>query len=192
MLAPGRVANKGLHTMRSKAIKIKDGSLRQGATPWQNLPGHVRHRVTSENPWAPKTTTPQDKMVQDVYAGYFTVMGPDEQWEIWVSSPEPGLRNGISFVKTVQYRDEPFAPVDHRAVLLLQKSAARNRHNVDAVKRHLEEIQKSLADNKEAKARFFRDALYEEFMPLYTNERYQGKILRPVRPVTVPDQLVTP
>ena len=149
------------------------------------LPPFIRERV-NENPWG-SGRTPDDKRLQALFPGYFTVINPTDglMW-ICVSAPEPAMRNGISMIAPVTYVDDPNPRrIDERALAPLLKYDRERGLSKDAFRDEAKLARKRIAKDKDALERVGRGIRREKSRSMMTDYRVQGRAARPIAPVAV-------
>lgn len=157
-----------------------------GAIPWDDLPGYVKWRLSMK----PFADTKDDKYLQEIYAGAFLCTNPAGKIrEIWITCPV-GARNGVSRGPELRYPGEPHPPVDARAVLALRMMCPEHV-SAEVFNKYSKELTMRLKKDEEAQIRLMNAVEAEDLAQFQTDQNRQGKILRPVRPVSVPANLVS-
>ncbi len=171
--------------MRLNKVRLVTGPVTKGAQTWDTLPGYVKARI-NENPWE-QGRTQNDIRLQALYEGYFTVRRPhDEMLEIWVSSPQPGLRNGCSLLGPVTYRNDVNPGIiDERALVILKKMDPERGLSNEALQKESEALMHRMETNKDDQTLLEEALRRDRFNSLITDRRFEADKMRHVRPVTV-------
>lgn len=171
--------------MRRQKVRLVTGPVTKGAMQWQHLSDYVKARI-NENPWE-QGRTQGDARLQALYKGYFTVRQPnDGMLEIWVSSPEPGLRNGCSLLGPVSYRNDPNPGIiDERALVILRKMDPERGLSNEALQKESEALMNRMQTNEDDKALLAEALRRDRFNSLITDPRFEADKMRHIAPVTV-------
>ena len=171
---------------RSRKIGLITGPVTKGATPWGRLPDYVKQRLNMHNPWADGRTQ-DDARLQRLYEGYFTVRRPeDEMLEIWVSSPRPALRNGISFLGPVTYEGDPNpGRIDERMLVILARVDRDRELSAGAWKAETEALLARIQTNEDDQRRIEEAVMRDRFQSLISDRKFVARKVRPISPVAV-------
>jgi len=151
--------------------------------PRRELPVYVRERLLKS--WACRL---EDRIVQRVRPDCFTVRNPVTGLEeIWSKDPyRYGYYRRMVALTTVE---GAYRPIDGSVARQLQECDRSSRKTDEEFDEEFNALSRRVAEERDWKHELELDAFAEDFADLMTNDRRQGKILRPVRGILVPAHL---